>query len=236
MFLFTILVLLAILGAGAIQALRPALPAYLMARWAAEDSADNLWPSPFLSYLRKPTLRRNWRDGLGYDIAAVLLPLLAVSHFGLNWQGALAFVFAWVLVLLAYIDLDTQLLPDVLTLPLAAAGLLVNAAGVFTSPGSALAGLAGGYLLPVLAYHVMRYATGEDALGRGDCKLLAAIGAWLGWLAVPNVLLVACLLAGVERYVSMRKTPGVELGLRPFGPALVAGTLLTMLLGFNLMA
>ncbi|MEH2921071.1 prepilin peptidase [Samsonia erythrinae] len=125
------------------------------------------------------------------------LAMLAFSGAGLLWSPGVAL---WgVLILLSFllvltvIDLKTLLLPDMLTLSLLWIGLLFNLHGIFVPLNEAVVGVIAGYLSLWLLYWVFKYATGKDALGYGDFKLLAALGAWLGWRALPNLVLVAAL-------------------------------------------
>lgn len=162
--------------------------------------------------------------------------MLAVSPFfaaACAWAfapGLAAFsatVFVLVLLTLAWIDAETGLLPDLLTLPLLWLGLLVNLNGAFVPLQQAVLGAAAGYLVLGLVYWAFLLVTGRHGLGQGDMKLLAALGAWLGWAALPWVLLVSASLglavAGVLRLRGLMQA-GDALS---FGPCLaVAGILM----------
>ena len=132
--------------------------------------------------------------------------------------------FGWALLALTAIDLDTQLLPDDITLPLLWAGLLVNLAGTFAPLRGALIGAVAGYLSLWLVYWGFKLATGKEGMGYGDFKLLAAIGAWLGWQKLPMVILLSSVVGaavGIALIVFARH--GREKPI-PFGPYLaVAG-------------
>lgn len=117
--------------------------------------------------------------------AGALLPV------GLALLGVLLFMA--ILLTLAVIDLKTLLLPDVLTLPLLWLGLLFNVSGSFVSLEQAIMGAAIGYLSLWGLFWLFKYATGKEALGYGDFKLLAALGAWMGWQTLPNLVLIAAL-------------------------------------------
>jgi leader peptidase (prepilin peptidase)/N-methyltransferase len=107
------------------------------------------------------------------------LSVAAVLHFGATQAGAAACLLLWALVALTFIDFDTQLLPDGITLPLLRAGLLVNAAGIFgVSLRDAVLGAAGGYLFLWTVYWLFKLIRGKEGMGYGDFKLLAALGAW----------------------------------------------------------
>ena len=118
------------------------------------------------------------------------LSVLVAIHFGWGWAGALAIVFTWTLIALTFIDADTTILPDSLTLPLLWLGLLANVHGVFVPLDQAVVGAAAGYLALWSIYWLFKLATGKEGMGYGDFKLLAALGAWMGWkMLLPIVLL-----------------------------------------------
>lgn len=148
-----------------------------------------------------------------------------VSATTLAWAG-----FGTVLLALAFIDADTMLLPDVLTQPLMWAGLILSAWGLTgLSLGDSFWGAVAGYLSLWLVHAVFKMITGKQGMGQGDFKLLAALGAWLGWMALPVLLLIASLL-GVIVALGMRWRGSLQAGEPlPFGPYLVfAGMLCAM--------
>jgi leader peptidase (prepilin peptidase) / N-methyltransferase len=169
------------------------------------------------------------------ELATAVLSAAAAWRFGFGWEGAAALVITWTLVALTGIDLDTQLLPDSLTLPLLWLGLLAAAylgRGAATVPvdlTSAVLGAAFGYLSLWSVYHLFRLATGKEGMGYGDFKLFAALGAWLGWqMLLPVILLSAAsgAILGVLLIVLRRRERDVPI---PFGPYLaVAGWLVMM--------
>ncbi len=162
---------------------------------------------------------------------AVLMPALAVvtvQRLGLNAEGLAATVLLWTLLTAATIDLETGLLPDALTLPLLAAGLLVNGWAVLTPWQAALAGAAVGALLLWIPHRIYRVVAGKAGVGAGDFKLLAAIGAWLGWAPLVGVVFYAALLAAALGLLLLgvgRSKPQQTL---PFGPMLAAATALVL--------
>ncbi len=172
---------------------------------------------------------RAWRRGLPFLGAA--LSLVAALRFGPGWPALAVLAFLGALLVLIFIDLETQLLPDLVTLPLLWAGLLGNSWGLFTDLHAALWGAAGGYLLLWSVYWLYRGIARREGIGRGDFKLLAALGAWMGWESLPAILLFAS-LAGVI-------VGGLWLGLGqrsrhtpiPFGPFLAAAGYGVMLWG-----
>jgi leader peptidase (prepilin peptidase)/N-methyltransferase len=169
------------------------------------------------------------------ELATGVLSAAVAWRFGFGWEGALAIVVTWTLIALTVIDLDTQLLPDGLTLPLLWLGLLAAAylgRGAATVPvdlKSAVLGAAFGYLSLWSVYQLFRLATGKEGMGYGDFKLYAALGAWLGWqMLLPVILLAAAsgAILGVLLIVLRRHDREVPI---PFGPYLaVAGWLVMM--------
>ena len=125
------------------------------------------------------------------ELLALLVSLVIVARMGLSLQSLAALVFSWVLIALSFIDINRRLLPDELTLGLLWTGLAASSQTLFASPTEAIFGALAGYAALWLVYHVMRLATGRKGMGYGDMKLLAAIGAWCGWLALPVILLMA---------------------------------------------
>jgi leader peptidase (prepilin peptidase)/N-methyltransferase len=126
------------------------------------------------------------------ELATAALFALCVVRFGPTVAAASAMLLVAALIAAALIDADTQLLPDAITLPLVWAGLAVNLTGVWVPIEQAVVGAMAGYLSLWSIHHGFRMATGREGMGYGDFKLLAAIGAWLGWQPLPAVLLLAC--------------------------------------------
>ncbi|MDK9726451.1 MAG: A24 family peptidase [Sterolibacteriaceae bacterium MAG5] len=143
--------------------------------------------------------------------------------------GALLFIAA--MVALTFIDFDTQLLPDDITLPLLWAGLLFNTFGAFTDLRSAVFGAAAGYLSLWSIYWAFKLATGKEGMGYGDFKLLAAVGAWLGWQMLPATILLSSLVGavvGIALIVLARHGRNVPI---PFGPYLAAAGVIALFWG-----
>src|SRR5690606_19240933 len=126
-----------------------------------------------------------------------VLSAVAVWRFGATAEGLGAVVLTCFLIALAFIDLDTQLLPDSMTLPLLWLGLLFNLWAVYVPLQEAVVGAMAGYLLLWSVYWLFRLVTGKEGMGFGDFKLLAAIGAWFGWTALPAVILLASVVGAV---------------------------------------
>jgi leader peptidase (prepilin peptidase)/N-methyltransferase len=131
------------------------------------------------------------------ELAGGLLAAYAVWRFGLTWKGGAACVFLWMLTALTVIDFDTQLLPDDLTLPLLWAGLVANLFELFVPLRTAVIGAVAGYLALWLVYWIFKLVRGKEGMGYGDFKLLAALGAWLGWAMLPLIVLLASVVGAV---------------------------------------
>lgn len=164
------------------------------------------------------------------ELAGAVLAIVVIAVWELHWIALAYYVFLMVLLASALIDAETTLLPDQLTLPLLWLGLLAAAAFEATAHPSgalgpptlfdAMAGAVSGYLSLWLVYWAFRLATRREGMGYGDFKLMAAIGAWLGWQTAPAVILIAAVLglayavARILRRTATRRTP------IPFGPFL----------------
>jgi leader peptidase (prepilin peptidase) / N-methyltransferase len=165
------------------------------------------------------------------ELLAGVLSVMFAWRFGYSGALVAALVFGWALVALTFIDLDTQLLPDDITLPLLWAGLFANVFGTFTDLRAAVFGAIGGYLLLWTVYWGFRLIARKEGMGYGDFKLLAALGAWLGWQILPFVVVVS---AGTGAIVGglllWRAKQGMETRI-PFGPYLAVGGLAGLLWG-----
>ena len=152
-------------------------------------------------------------------------------HFGFGWQAAGALLLGWGLVAMAGIDLETQLLPDHLTLPFLWLGLLFNLGGTFTDLRSAVIGVLAGYLVLWSLYHAFRLLTGKEGMGYGDFKLLALLGAWLGWQVLPLVLFMSALVGAVVG-LSMLSLKQLQRDTPiPYGPYLAAAGWVALIWG-----
>ncbi len=196
---------------------------------------------PVLSYLALGGRCASCRAPIGLRYPLVEAVTAAVTaavawHFGFGPQAALAMVFSGYLVALTGIDVDRQLLPDVLTLPLLWIGLLASlwhAEGMAlpVAPRDALIGAAAGYLTLWTVFQLFKLITGKEGMGYGDFKLFAAIGAWLGWQMLPLVLLLAAVvgtIVGIVLIVARRHGRGVPI---PFGPYLAGAAWIALLWG-----
>ncbi len=163
------------------------------------------------------------------EIATALLCLTNGIVFGPGWQLTASLIFSYALVALSLIDLDHQLLPDLIVFPLLWSGLLINCTALFADLQSAVLGAVAGYLAPWVICHVHHYLTGKQGMGHGDFKLLAAIGAWLGWQMLPAVILISSvggLLASATCMVIHKHSANTPL---PFGPWLALAAWIMMI-------
>ncbi len=172
------------------------------------------------------------------ELATGLLSAAVAWHFGFGAAAACALAVTWALIALTGIDIDHQLLPDNITLPLLWAGLIaavtigpIMASALPVSPKDALIGAAAGYLSLWLVFHAFRLITGKEGMGYGDFKLFAALGAWLGWQLLPLVILLAAAtgaLLGILLIVLRGRDRRAPM---PFGPYLAAAGWIAMLYG-----
>ena len=168
------------------------------------------------------------------ELLAATLSAVAAWQFGYGLLSAGAILFIWALIALAFIDLDTTLLPDDMTLPLLWVGILFNLFGVFTSLQSAVIGAMAGYLSLWSVYWLFKLATGKEGMGYGDFKLLAAIGAWLGWELLPVTILFSSIVGagvGIGMVVFIKHDRRIPI---PFGPYLAGGGVVALFLGARL--
>jgi len=163
------------------------------------------------------------------ELLTAILTLAVFGVFGLTWLGLAAALYTWVLIAATFIDLDTQLLPDQLTLPLLWLGLIVNfsdgfGAGAIIDPDSAFIGALAGYLSLWSVYWGFKLITGKEGMGYGDFKLFGAIGAWLGWQILPGAILIAAVSGLIYAAFTFVRGQRESAQPIPFGPFLaVAG-------------
>ncbi len=171
---------------------------------------------------------------LRYPVVEALSGALAgyiAWRYGLSAALLGALLFTWAMIALAFIDLDTFYLPDSITLPLLWAGLLFNAGATFTDLHSAVIGAAAGYVALWAVFWLFKLATGKDGMGYGDFKLLAAIGAWLGWKMLPLTILASSLVGAVVGIGMIVFAKHAREKPIPFGPYLAAAGLIAMFWG-----
>ena len=170
------------------------------------------------------------------ELGAAALAVAAAWKFGAGYQALAIAGLLWVLLALSAIDIDTQLLPDNLTLPLLWAGLIVNSFGLFVPLGDALWGAVAGYLVLWVVYWAFKLLTGKEGMGYGDFKLLAALGAWLGWQMLPVIILLSSVVGavvGIVLIVARGRDRNIPI---PFGPYLAGAGVLTVFFGKPLVA
>lgn len=196
-----------------------------------------IWENiPIVSYLllRGRCSRCNAKIPLQYPAVEAVTAALsgyAAWRYGFEWTTLAALCFIWALIALAVIDLNTQLLPDDITLPLLWVGLLFNLNAGFTGLQSAVIGAVAGYVSLWSIYWCFKLVTGKEGMGYGDFKLLAAIGAWLGWTMLPLVILSSSFvgaIAGIGLIIAAKLNKNIPI---PFGPYLVGGGLIALFWG-----
>jgi leader peptidase (prepilin peptidase)/N-methyltransferase len=170
------------------------------------------------------------------ESATAILSIIVAWQFGYSVQTLAALLFTWALIPLFMIDFDRQILPDSITLPLLWAGLLLSLPGVFVDTTTSIIGATAGYLSLWSIYHLFRLLTGKEGMGYGDFKLLGAIGAWVGWQALPVVILFSSVV-GATLGIGLILFKGRDHNLpMPFGPFLAAAGWLTLLWGSDIIS
>ena len=165
------------------------------------------------------------------ETLTAVLSLVVVWQFGFSVQALAALAFTWSMVALAVIDFDTQLLPDAITLPVLWLGLLLSLFGVFIDAETAIIGTIAGYLSLWSVFQLFRVLTGREGMGRGDFKLLALFGAWMGWQALPQIILLSAVpgaLVGIALIALGRQKQRTPM---PFGPYLAIAGWVSLLWG-----
>ncbi|WP_435606105.1 prepilin peptidase [Pseudomonas knackmussii] len=165
------------------------------------------------------------------EVATALLSAFVAWHFGFTWQAGAMLLLSWGLLAMSMIDVDHQLLPDALVLPLLWLGLIVNAFGLFTSLSDALWGAVFGYLSLWTVFWVFKLVTGKEGMGYGDFKLLAMLGAWGGWQVLPLTILLSSLVGAVLGVIMLRLRNAESGTPIPFGPYLAIAGWIALLWG-----
>ncbi len=165
------------------------------------------------------------------ELVSAALSVIVVAKLGVGWPALFALLLTWALLAMSVIDIEHQLLPDVLVLPILWLGLVINMDGTFTDLDAALYGAIFGYLSLWFIYHLFLLFTGKEGMGYGDFKLFALFGAWLGWQLLPQILLLSTLVGAIVG-VSMIIIRGRDRNLPiPFGPYLATAGWIAMLWG-----
>lgn len=170
------------------------------------------------------------------ELLTAILSIIVIGYFGMTLVGGAALLFTWMLVALAVIDFDHQILPDNLTLLLLWIGLLVN---LCLDPGfapltSAVIGAVAGYLSLWSVFHIFKFVTGKEGMGYGDFKLFAAFGAWLGWQNLPLIILLASFVGAIVGGALILLLARDRQLPIPFGPFLCAAGWIALLWGNDL--
>jgi leader peptidase (prepilin peptidase)/N-methyltransferase len=168
------------------------------------------------------------------ELLCATLTAVAGLHFGVTIAAIAAILLTWFLIALVFIDADTYLLPDSITLPLLWLGLLFNLNNVFVPLDQAVIGAVAGYLVLWSVYWIFKLITGKEGMGYGDFKLLAALGAWFGWQALPSVILLSSIsgaVIGIALAILAKRGMGKPM---PFGPYLGIAGWLTLIFGTTL--
>lgn len=168
------------------------------------------------------------------ELATALLSGITAWHFGFGWAAGAALALTWALIALSIIDFDHQLLPDDITLPLLWIGLLLSLFGLFADSSAAIIGAVAGYLSLWSIYILFKWATGKEGMGYGDFKLLAMLGAWMGWQALPVVIILSSVVGaalGVALILFRGRDKNIPI---PFGPYLAAAGWLSLLWGHDI--
>ena len=191
---------------------------------------------PILSWLLLRGRCSECRSSIGIrypvvELATALLTMAVVYHFGVSWHTLAVCLLVWGLLAMAVIDIDEQLLPDQLTLPLLWLGLLMNMDGHPVALSDAVIGAVAGYLSLWFVFQLFRTLTGKEGMGYGDFKLFALFGAWMGWQMLPQIILLSSLsgaVIGIALILFRGRDHQIPI---PFGPYLVIGGLIALFWG-----
>ena len=170
------------------------------------------------------------------ELLTAILSLAVAYKFGASIQLIFALLFTWSLVSLALIDFHTTLLPDSITLPLLWLGLLISLVPVFVSAPDAIVGAAAGYMILWIVFQTFKLITGKEGMGFGDFKLLAALGAWLGWAKLPLIILLSSLTGAIIGIMMMVLFKHQRSQAIPFGPYLAIAGWIALMWGEQIVA
>lgn len=194
---------------------------------------------PVISYLflKGKCATCGCRIAMRYPVIEALTAITSIIvawHFGYTPQAVFALLLTWSLIALIFIDIDHQLLPDSITLPLLWLGMCLSLFNVFTDAHASIIGAVAGYIALWSVFHLFKLATGKEGMGYGDFKLLALFGAWLGWQYLPIIILLSSLVGaiiGVGMIIFVKHDRNVPI---PFGPYLAVAGWLALLWGNEL--
>jgi leader peptidase (prepilin peptidase)/N-methyltransferase len=168
------------------------------------------------------------------EALTAIASIMIAWHFGYTPQAAFALLLTWALVALIFIDIDHQLLPDSITLPMLWLGMCLSLFNVFTDAHTSIIGAVAGYMALWTVFHLFKLATGKEGMGYGDFKLLALFGAWLGWQCLPIIILLSSLVGaviGLGMIIFVKHDHNVPI---PFGPYLAIAGWIALLWGNDL--
>jgi len=163
-----------------------------------------------------------------------ILTAVVAWHYGFSWQAGAVMLLTWALIAMSFIDIDHQLLPDSIVLPWLWLGLMLSLVPVFVDSHTSLIGTAAGYLSLWGIFHLFKIITGKEGMGYGDFKLLALLGAWMGWQLLPVVVLLSSVVGaviGIAMIIILGRDRNIPI---PFGPYLAAAGWLAMLWGHDI--
>ncbi|MFK8021231.1 MAG: A24 family peptidase [Pseudomonadales bacterium] len=191
---------------------------------------------PILSYLIQKGKCADCKTSISaryplVELTTALLSLLVLWTFGNTAASAYGLILCWSLIALTMIDVDHQLLPDNITLPLVWLGLIANVSGTFVDLETAVWGAVAGYLSLWSVFWLFKLLTGKDGMGYGDFKLLAALGAWLGWQMLPLIIILSSLVGAILGSLALLKSKQAQSTPIPFGPYLAVAGGIAMIWG-----
>ncbi|MCP0913281.1 MULTISPECIES: prepilin peptidase [Legionella] len=194
---------------------------------------------PLLSYcvLRGKCSHCETRIPLRYplvELLSLLLSFLAFWHFGISLSFVFSLLFIWLLLIICFIDIQHQLLPDPLSLSLLWLGLIANTQSLFTSLPDAVLSAAAAYMSLWLFIKLFYWFTGKIGMGHGDFKLFAAFGAWFGWMQLPFILLLSSVIGGIFGIIYLKTTKQTKETPIAFGPFLCLAGLVSLFYGENI--
>ena len=168
------------------------------------------------------------------ELATAILSVLVAWHFGFSWQCLAALFLTWSLIALSMIDFDHKLLPDDITLSFLWIGILLSLFGVFTDSTSSIIGAIAGYVSLWSVYWAFKLLTGKEGMGYGDFKLLAMLGAWMGWQTLPGIILLSSFVGaiiGISLIIFRGRDKNIPI---PFGPYLAIAGWIYLLWGSDI--
>ncbi len=194
---------------------------------------------PVLSYLFLKGKCANCKTSISLRYPAIealtaIMSIIVAQHFGATTTTFFALILTWSLITLSFVDIDHQLLPDNITLPILWLGLFLSLFTVFADSDASIIGAIAGYLSLWIVYHVFKLITGKEGMGFGDFKLLALLGAWLGWEYLPLIVLLSSLVGALFGFSMIIFANRDHAQPIPFGPYLATAGWLALLWGHSL--